>query len=176
MAGIRDPAFWKRFSTAVHRDEESNPNSPNPNLHRIPTGTSSPSSSRPALKHSYALPLYHPGPSSYPLTLLHRDTWLARNAAKRSRLRCIGWSIVCALIIFIAAVVLVVLYLKGKLIPGQGGSGAGAEAGKSGEHAPPMESGLVTATGTAVQSAVQGVAQTASAVVGAATGAGGARV
>jgi len=22
MAGVRDPAFWKRFSTAVHLDEE----------------------------------------------------------------------------------------------------------------------------------------------------------
>jgi len=22
MSGVRDPAFWKRFSTAVHLDEE----------------------------------------------------------------------------------------------------------------------------------------------------------
>jgi hypothetical protein len=23
MAGVRDPAFWKRFSVAVHMDEEN---------------------------------------------------------------------------------------------------------------------------------------------------------
>lgn len=34
MAGVRDPAFWKRFSMAVHLDEENG-------------------ASRPEMKHSY---------------------------------------------------------------------------------------------------------------------------
>jgi hypothetical protein len=43
MAGIRDPAFWKRFSTAVHRDEEHGPEKsetayvPFPSFHAIPS-------------------------------------------------------------------------------------------------------------------------------------------
>ena len=37
MSGVRDPAFWKRFSYAVHLDEE--------------TGTQG--QSRPDLKHKY---------------------------------------------------------------------------------------------------------------------------
>jgi hypothetical protein len=28
MAGVRDPAFWKRFSMAVHLDEENAQNHP----------------------------------------------------------------------------------------------------------------------------------------------------
>jgi hypothetical protein len=28
MAGVRDPAFWKRFSMAVHLDEENAQNRP----------------------------------------------------------------------------------------------------------------------------------------------------
>ncbi|OQO14887.1 hypothetical protein B0A48_00269 [Cryoendolithus antarcticus] len=28
MSGVRDPAFWKRFSVAVHMDEEAAPTRP----------------------------------------------------------------------------------------------------------------------------------------------------
>ncbi|ERF75357.1 hypothetical protein EPUS_00150 [Endocarpon pusillum Z07020] len=46
MAGIRDPAFWRRFSLAVHLDEEkANPS----HTH----GAASPASLRPELKHSH---------------------------------------------------------------------------------------------------------------------------
>lgn len=52
MAGVRDPAFWKRFSVAVHMDEEQGEklgaqykdpyvNSDPPILHSKTSGTSS---------------------------------------------------------------------------------------------------------------------------------------
>jgi hypothetical protein len=49
--------------------------------------------------------------------IVSRDTWLERNRKKRSRMVCIGWSISLSLVIIIAAVVLVVLWMKGSLIP-----------------------------------------------------------
>jgi hypothetical protein len=43
MAGVRDPAFWRRFSMAVHQDEE----------HKLaPHPTMAAPSSRPELKHT----------------------------------------------------------------------------------------------------------------------------
>ncbi|KAF7510069.1 hypothetical protein GJ744_007173 [Endocarpon pusillum] len=90
MAGIRDPAFWRRFSLAVHLDEEkANPS----HTH----GAASPASLRPELKHS--------------------DTWLERNRKKRSRMVCIGWSVSLSLVVIIAGIVLVILWLKGSLLP-----------------------------------------------------------
>ena len=47
MAGVRDPAFWKRFSTAVHLDEEQGHGG-----------------QRPQLKHEYAPPTFHPPPAT----------------------------------------------------------------------------------------------------------------
>lgn len=44
MAGVRDPAFWKRFSMAVHLDDEEN------------------ASGRPELKHKYVS--YTPTPAN----------------------------------------------------------------------------------------------------------------
>jgi hypothetical protein len=49
MVLVQDPGFWKRFSTAVHRDDEE----------KQSTATTSPDG-RPSLKHSYVL---YPSPS-----------------------------------------------------------------------------------------------------------------
>jgi hypothetical protein len=134
MAGIRDPAFWKRFSVAVHMDEEkANPAHAN--------GAASPASSRPSeLKHSYVdvvLSVREPtililSGDLRDCTVLtfaaHRDTWLERNAKKRKRMRCIGWSISLGLVVIIAAIVLVVLWLKGSLFATSSTSPAAATA------------------------------------------------
>lgn len=50
MSVVRDPYFWKRFSVAVHQDEEA----------AIQSTVASPKASRPELKHTYvSLPSYH---------------------------------------------------------------------------------------------------------------------
>jgi hypothetical protein len=47
MANVRDPAFWRRFSMAVHLDEEQN---------TTPDAKSASSNgSRPPIKHTYVL-------------------------------------------------------------------------------------------------------------------------
>jgi hypothetical protein len=47
MANVRDPAFWRRFSMAVHLDEEQN-TTPD-------TKSASSNGSRPSIKHTYVL-------------------------------------------------------------------------------------------------------------------------
>ena len=81
MSTVRDPAFWKRFSVAVHQDEEE-----------------------PAeLKHTY---VHHAlASTSTRLTFSKRsDSWLARQHAKRTRRTCIC----CAFWLSFAGVVAVV--------------------------------------------------------------------
>ncbi|KAI9659020.1 MAG: hypothetical protein M1821_001980 [Bathelium mastoideum] len=89
MSLVRDPAFWRRFSTAVHLDEESK--AP---VYATTTSISSASStsSRPDLKH--------------------QDSWLARQEAKKRRRACICWAFWLGFAGFVAGVVVVVLWLK----------------------------------------------------------------
>lgn len=47
MAGVRDPAFWKRFSIAVHLDEEKGHVSNNIEPKKVDT-----TESKPALAHT----------------------------------------------------------------------------------------------------------------------------
>ncbi|KAF2418680.1 hypothetical protein EJ08DRAFT_52688 [Tothia fuscella] len=89
MAGIRDPAFWRRFSMAVHLDEERGGHAATPNNGAVPA---SPTSTRPSLKHS--------------------DTWLDRQNAKKSRRTCICWIFWLCFFCVTAGVVIVVLWLK----------------------------------------------------------------
>ncbi|KIW30881.1 uncharacterized protein PV07_02573 [Cladophialophora immunda] len=81
-AGVRDPAFWKRFSMAVHLDEEK------ANISET-RSTSTASSTAP---------------------LRHTETWLERNRRKQRRTRIIGCLIALAFIAVIVAVVLVLLW------------------------------------------------------------------
>ncbi|KAF1816702.1 hypothetical protein P152DRAFT_470690 [Eremomyces bilateralis CBS 781.70] len=80
MAAIRDPAFWHRFSIAVHNDEAHSSNN-----------------TRPELKHS--------------------DSWLERQQQKRSRRTCICWIFWFCFLVFVAALVITIIWLKtsGKL-------------------------------------------------------------
>ncbi|EXJ87406.1 hypothetical protein A1O3_04366 [Capronia epimyces CBS 606.96] len=81
MAGVRDPAFWRRFSMAVHLDEEK--------------GTMSDSRSS--------------APSAKALT--HTDSWLERTRKKQRRTRILGWVIALGFVILIAVVVMLLLWL-----------------------------------------------------------------
>ncbi|KAL9091094.1 MAG: hypothetical protein Q9165_005021 [Trypethelium subeluteriae] len=82
---VRDPAFWHRFSVAVHKDEESK----GP-VYATTTTISSPSS--PPLKH--------------------QDSWLGRQEAKKRRRAIICWAFWLAFAGVIVGAVFVVLWLK----------------------------------------------------------------
>ncbi|KEF56510.1 uncharacterized protein A1O9_06697 [Exophiala aquamarina CBS 119918] len=82
MAVVRDPAFWKRFSMAVHLDEEK--------------GTISDARSTSSLD-----------PKS---GVKHSDTWLERNRKKQRQTRILGWVITFGFLIIIAAIILIVLW------------------------------------------------------------------
>ncbi|KIV97313.1 hypothetical protein PV10_01075 [Exophiala mesophila] len=83
MAGVRDPAFWRRFSMAVHLDEEK--------ANISDAQSTSSSSSR--------------------LTLKHTDTWLERNRRKQRRTCYLGWFIAIGFATTIAGIVVVLLWL-----------------------------------------------------------------
>ncbi|KIW19102.1 hypothetical protein PV08_03394 [Exophiala spinifera] len=83
MAGVRDPAFWRRFSMAVHMDEEK--------ANMSDSGSASSSSSHGGLKHT--------------------ATWLERNRKKQRRTMIVGWLIALSFLIVAAAVVLVILWV-----------------------------------------------------------------
>ncbi|KAL9617000.1 MAG: hypothetical protein Q9160_008190 [Pyrenula sp. 1 TL-2023] len=98
MAGIRDPAFWRRFSMAAHLEaSKSGPfvdsSSSTVDLTKTPSTTSSSaSSSRPKLEHS--------------------DSWLQRHHAKRKRARIIGWLIAMLVLILIAGIAVACWWLS----------------------------------------------------------------
>ncbi|KIW84788.1 hypothetical protein Z517_00176 [Fonsecaea pedrosoi CBS 271.37] len=81
-AGVRDPAFWRRFSMAVHLDEEK--------------GTISDTRSN--------------STASSTAPLRHTDTWLERNRKKQRRTRMIGCFIAISFILAIVGIVLVLLW------------------------------------------------------------------
>jgi len=82
MAAVRDPAFWKRFSMAVHLDEEqaaSQPSTPAIGL------------SRPGLKHA--------------------DSWLERQQAKKIKSRWTICMSVFGFAALITIIILVLVWL-----------------------------------------------------------------
>lgn len=92
MAVTRDPAFWRRFSMAVHQDEEKHPVAPN-STSKSPSPSSSSSRSQGKVKIE--------------------ETWLERNARKRRQSHLFGWLIALGFTVVICALVLVLLwYLK----------------------------------------------------------------
>lgn len=126
MAVPRDPAFWKRFSTAVHMDEEA---AQSPDFKQI---------------HQYVPPL--PFPSShthipYPLLFLSdpftdfffshfRDSWLARQQRKSSRRTWVCYGFWISFMIIVAAVVIVIIWLLNNGYFAAGGSSSnGSDAG-----------------------------------------------
>ncbi|MCJ1223824.1 hypothetical protein MMC12_000467 [Toensbergia leucococca] len=82
MAAVRDPAFWKRFSIAVHLDEAATTQSQSPTTSL---------SSRPDLKAS--------------------ESWLDRQTKKRKRNRCMLCGIALLLAAGIAVVALLCVWL-----------------------------------------------------------------
>lgn len=128
MAVPRDPAFWKRFSTAVHMDEEA---AQSPDFKQI---------------HQYVPPL--PFPSllhtniPYPLFFLSdpftdffffshfRDSWLARQQRKSSRRTWVCYGFWISFMIIVAAVVIVIIWLLNNGYFASGGSSSnGSDAG-----------------------------------------------
>lgn len=85
MGLVRDPAFWRRFSTAVHLDEESK-------APYYATTTSIPSPGTPPLKR--------------------QDSWLARQEGKKRRRTYICWAFWLGFAGLVAGIVIVVLWLK----------------------------------------------------------------
>ncbi|MCJ1258413.1 hypothetical protein MMC24_006246 [Lignoscripta atroalba] len=93
MAAVRDPAFWKRFSKAVHLDEEASSASTQPTI-------SSPSSH---------------------LELKHSESWLDRQHKKRRRnyyTMCL-FSLLFVLVVALVVVVLVWLSRHGWFMNGE---------------------------------------------------------
>lgn len=80
---VQDPSFWKRFSKAVHLDENAPYNQPN-------TGWIE--SRRPELKHS--------------------DSWLERQAHKRRRNRNRMLIGACIFAILVTIVVVIIVWLE----------------------------------------------------------------
>ncbi|KAK4941880.1 hypothetical protein LTR66_014755 [Elasticomyces elasticus] len=127
MSGVRDPAFWRRFSIAVHLDEEAS----------LGTGASaSPGEKRPKLEHAYvctlppvpniSLPLSHSTSPPQKAALTHQnrtlandwtsfigssDSWLGRQQRKRSKRACICWAFWLCFLAFVAAIIVLVLWL-----------------------------------------------------------------
>jgi hypothetical protein len=101
MANVRDPAFWRRFSVAVHLDEEQN-TTPD-------TKSASSNGSRPPIKHTYVLQICDDADIAN--THLTSESWLDRHHKKQRRTKCIGWLIVLFTVIVVVAIVLVVLWL-----------------------------------------------------------------
>ncbi|KIW69972.1 hypothetical protein PV04_02284 [Phialophora macrospora] len=85
MAAVQDPAFWKRFSVAVHQQDEEK-------AHMSDGRSMSTVSSTPQLKHT--------------------GSWLERNQRKQRRTRIFGWLIAFSFVIVIAAIVLVLLWFS----------------------------------------------------------------
>ncbi|KAI9672370.1 MAG: hypothetical protein M1817_003392 [Caeruleum heppii] len=92
MANIKDPAFWHRFSLAVHLEEQAS--SPAPVSSEGSNGSVSGRSNK-----------------SRP-TIQHTDTWLDRQHKKRRRALCICWSIGLLLLATGAAVGVVIWWLS----------------------------------------------------------------
>ncbi|KAI9729319.1 MAG: hypothetical protein M1834_006990 [Cirrosporium novae-zelandiae] len=81
MAGIKDPAFWRRFSLAVHMDEEQQ-NTP---------GAPSFASGNSDVKYS--------------------ANWVEQQRKEKKRAKLLGWLIAFLFALIIAAIVFVVLWL-----------------------------------------------------------------
>ncbi|KAI9830552.1 MAG: hypothetical protein M1819_005510 [Sarea resinae] len=82
MALVRDPAFWRRFSVAVHLDEEKGVS---------PTMAS---------------------PSAHSHGDIVSDDWLKRQQGKRARRACICWGFWLLFFAIIAAVAVLIWYIS----------------------------------------------------------------
>ncbi|KAK4975622.1 hypothetical protein LTR28_009123 [Elasticomyces elasticus] len=97
MSGVRDPAFWRRFSIAVHLDEEAS----------LGTGASaSPGEKRPKLEHANRTLANDRNPF-----IGSSDSWLGRQQKKRSKRACICWAFWLCFLAFVAAIIVLVLWL-----------------------------------------------------------------
>ncbi|KAF2274332.1 uncharacterized protein EI97DRAFT_435168, partial [Westerdykella ornata] len=81
---VRDPAFWRRFSVAVHQDEEA----------QLRAQAGSDSSARPELKHS--------------------ESWLEEQRRKKSKRTCMCWGFWLVFAALVAGIVVAVLLLRRK--------------------------------------------------------------
>lgn len=104
MAGVRDPAFWKRFSVAVHMDEEQQGEKRGAQLkdqyvlHHQPEETSTSGLAR------------YPNQTSFANTS-RRDSWLARQNSKKKNRTMVCWCFWIFFLVFVAAFVAVIIWL-----------------------------------------------------------------
>ena len=104
MAGVRDPAFWKRFSLAVHMDEEQQGEKRGAQLKdqyvpiTNPKGNSTSHLAAPNIETSSA-------------NTLHRDSWLARQNSKKKNRTMVCWCFWIFFLVFVAAFVAVIIWL-----------------------------------------------------------------
>ncbi|KAI6859220.1 hypothetical protein KC343_g4576 [Hortaea werneckii] len=109
MAVPRDPAFWKRFSMAVHMDEEKGA----PEYRYVPHFGLSYGAGR---KYSRL---------TRGSTRAHSDSWLLRERKKKSKRTCICWTFWVIFFIFIAAIVAIIIWLlKSGVLDNVGGTGS----------------------------------------------------
>ncbi|KAF4312417.1 hypothetical protein GTA08_BOTSDO11751 [Botryosphaeria dothidea] len=90
MATIRDPMFWKRFSAAIHLDEEAAAGEA-PKDQSSDSSSSSASKSRPKLEHS--------------------ESWLEREKAKKRRQSYMCWGFWFGFLGFVAGIVVLIVWL-----------------------------------------------------------------
>lgn len=93
MAGVRDPQFWKRFSVAVHMDEEHG-------------------EQKTDVKHRYihdslcCLP-----PKAHSTNAISSDSWLATQQRKKSKRTWVCWGFWLLFAAIVAGAVIAVIWL-----------------------------------------------------------------
>ncbi|PYH91099.1 hypothetical protein BO71DRAFT_333001 [Aspergillus ellipticus CBS 707.79] len=85
MALVRDPAFWRRFSLAIHLDEEAKGSNEHKDAHLWSC-----------------------------LTTKCRDNWIRKQRQKTKRTLLCGFMIFLILALICAAIVVVILWLKSR--------------------------------------------------------------
>lgn len=127
MAVPRDPAFWKRFSTAVHMDEEAAQSPDFKQKHQYVPPPSLPFFTHTSHIHSSSFQIHSLTFFFFPP---FRDSWLARQQRKSSRRTWVCYGFWISFMIIVAAVVIVIIWLLNNGYFAAGGSSSnGSDAG-----------------------------------------------
>ena len=104
MAGVRDPAFWKRFSVAVHMDEDQAEKQGHQHKDEcVLPYLRSPLRRIAALEQILHEHVTDPSP--------RRDSWLARQQGKKKNRTIVCWCFWIFFLAFVAAIVGVIIWL-----------------------------------------------------------------